>query len=69
MPLYHDPHQQQHQADNEVAWWHDLDIKRLENAKGLWAETRPKSAPVVIAPTSSGEDAGSNIEVNVGELQ
>ena len=39
MPLCRDHHQQLHQAGNEVAWWHDLDIKALEIAKGLWEET------------------------------
>jgi hypothetical protein len=28
-----------------VAWWHDLDIKALEIAKGLWEESRTKAFP------------------------
>jgi hypothetical protein len=40
VPLCRDHHQQLHQAGNEVAWWHDLDIKPLEIAKKLWVESR-----------------------------
>jgi len=36
VPLCRDHHQQLHQTGNEVAWWHDLDIKPLEIAKDLW---------------------------------
>jgi len=43
VPLCRDHHQQLHQVGNEVAWWHDLNIKALEIAKRLWEETRPKS--------------------------
>jgi hypothetical protein len=42
VPLCRDHHQQLHQAGNEVAWWHDLDIKALETAKRLWEESRMK---------------------------
>ena len=45
VPLCRDHHQQLHQAGNEVAWWHDLDIKALEIAKGLWEESRMKVFP------------------------
>jgi hypothetical protein len=43
-----------HQAGNEVAWWGNFTIKPLEVAKGLWDQTRPKSATVDIHPN---EDA------------
>ena len=45
VPLCRDYHQQLHQAGNEVAWWHDLDIKALEIAKGLWEESQTKAFP------------------------
>src|SRR5450756_2477423 len=45
VPLCRDHHQQLHQAGNEVAWWHDSDIKALEIAKGLWEESRTKAFP------------------------
>lgn len=45
VPLCRDHHQQLHQAGNEAAWWHDLDIKPLEIAKGLWEESRTKAFP------------------------
>jgi hypothetical protein len=45
VPLCREHHQQLHQAGNEVAWWHDLDIKALEIAKGLWEESRMKVFP------------------------
>jgi hypothetical protein len=36
LPLCRDHHQQLHQAGNEVAWWHEVQIKPLEIAKQLW---------------------------------
>jgi hypothetical protein len=45
VPLCRDHHRQLHQAGNEVAWWHDLDIKALEVAKRLWDESRIKADP------------------------
>ncbi|HZL65892.1 MAG TPA: Rad52/Rad22 family DNA repair protein [Candidatus Limnocylindrales bacterium] len=45
VPLCRDHHQQLHHVGNEVAWWHDLDIKALEIAKGLWEESRTKAFP------------------------
>jgi hypothetical protein len=47
VPLCREYHQQLHQAGNEVAWWHDLDIKALEITKGLWEESRAKTFPNV----------------------
>lgn len=43
VPLCRNHHQQLHQAGNESAWWHDLDIKALEIAKELWMESRSKT--------------------------
>jgi len=45
VPLCREHHRQLHQAGNEIAWWHDLDIKALEIAKGLWDESRMKAYP------------------------
>jgi Rad52/22 family double-strand break repair protein len=44
VPLCRGHHRQLHQAGNEVAWWDNLKINALEIAKGLWEQTRPKSA-------------------------
>jgi len=48
VPLCRDHHQQLHQAGNELAWWHDLNINALEIAKGLWEESRMKANPTAI---------------------
>lgn len=40
VPLCREHHRQLHHAGNEVAWWHDIDIKPLPIAKGLWADSR-----------------------------
>jgi hypothetical protein len=58
VPLCRDHHQQLHQAGNEMAWWHDSDIKALEIAKGLWEESRAKSSSMINANTS-GADGSS----------
>jgi hypothetical protein len=42
VPLCRDHHQQLHQAGNELAWWHDLNINALEIAKELWTQSRAK---------------------------
>jgi hypothetical protein len=68
VPLCRGHHRQLHQAGNEIAWWHDLDINALEIAKGLWEETHPKSALVINAPTSEAETDGSNDEMSVSAL-
>jgi DNA recombination protein Rad52 len=39
VPLCREHHRQLHQAGNEVAWWHNLNIKPLPIAKSLWAES------------------------------
>ena len=44
VPLCRGHHRQLHQTGNEVAWWKNLQINALEIAKGLWEQTRPKSA-------------------------
>jgi hypothetical protein len=44
VPLCRDHHRQLHQAGNEVAWWHNLNIKPLPIAKSLWAESHSASA-------------------------
>jgi Rad52/22 family double-strand break repair protein len=44
VPLCRGHHRRLHQAGNEVAWWEDLKINVLAIAKGLWEQTRPKSA-------------------------
>ena len=46
VPLCRGHHRQLHQAGNEVAWWEGLKINALDMAKGLWEQTRPKSAVV-----------------------
>jgi hypothetical protein len=38
-------HRELHQAGNEVAWWHNFNIKALENAKILWDQSRTKQSP------------------------
>jgi hypothetical protein len=45
VPLCRGHHRQVHQVGNEIAWWEDLTIDALEIAKGLWEQTRSKSAP------------------------
>jgi hypothetical protein len=44
VPLCRGHHRQLHQVGDEVAWWEKLNLKPLEVAKGLWEQTRPKSA-------------------------
>jgi hypothetical protein len=41
VPLCRDHHRQLHRVGNEVAWWHNLNIKPLPIAKSLWAESHP----------------------------
>ena len=48
VPLCRDHHHQLHRAGNEVAWWHDLDIKPLEIAKALWHESRTMIVQVAV---------------------
>ena len=55
VPLCRGHHRELHQAGNEPAWWEKLNIRPLEVAKGLWEQTRPKSAvqPSASAKTTS----------------
>ena len=39
VPLCRDHHQQLHTAGNEVAWWHNVDIKPLQFAEKLWTHS------------------------------
>ncbi len=55
VPLCREHHRQLHQAGNELAWWHNLNIKPLPIAKALWDQNH------LTAPGSVGVD--SNIEV------
>jgi hypothetical protein len=50
VPLCRGHHRQLHQAGNEVAWWESLKINALPIAKGLWEQTRPKSAAADTQP-------------------
>jgi hypothetical protein len=54
VPLCRGHHRQVHQVSNEIAWWEDLTIDALEIAKGLWEQTRPKSAPAAIQVDEAG---------------
>jgi hypothetical protein len=40
-----------------VAWWQDLQINALEIAKGLWQQTRPKSAAADVHPNEDAAKA------------
>src|SRR5262245_12173497 len=44
VPLCRGHHRQLHQAGNEETWWKSLNIDPLAIAKGLWEQTRPRSA-------------------------
>ena len=50
VPLCRAHHRQLHQVGNEKTWWENFKIDPLEVAKGLWAQTHPKSAPVEASP-------------------
>jgi hypothetical protein len=60
VPLCRNHHQQLHQAGNEVAWWHDLDIKPLEIANRLWAESHASSTLVVDQNTDQNSFIGED---------
>lgn len=40
VPLCREHHRQLHHAGNEIAWWHNINIKPLLIAKGLWEQKR-----------------------------
>lgn len=56
VPLCREHHRQLHQAGNELAWWHNQNIKPLPIAKSLWDQSHPTES------VSAGID--SKIEVN-----
>ena len=68
VPLCRDHHRQLHQAGNEMAWWHDLDIKALEIAKGLWEESHAMSTPRIDANVSQADGDGSPDKANSSVL-
>jgi hypothetical protein len=68
VPLCRDHHRQLHQAGNEMAWWHDLDIKALEIAKGLWEESHAMSTPRIDANVSQADGDGSPDKANFSVL-
>lgn len=45
VPLCRNHHHQLHRAGNEVAWWHNLNIKPLPIAKELWMESQMNKIP------------------------
>ena len=57
VPLCRGHHRQLHQAGNEVAWWENLKINALPIAKGLWEQTRPKSAAADVHPNEDAAKA------------
>jgi hypothetical protein len=57
VPLCRGHHRQLHQAGNEPTWWESLSIEPLSVAKGLWEQTRPKSAAVNSTHQSAGVTA------------
>jgi hypothetical protein len=60
VPPCRDHHQQLHQAGNEVAWWHDLDIKALEIAKQLWEQSHALLTPEnAISHAPPSDDPGN----------
>lgn len=44
VPLCREHHRQLHHAGNELAWWHNIDIKPLPIAQGLWVESKFKKS-------------------------
>jgi hypothetical protein len=44
VPLCRDHHQQMHRHGNEMAWWANLQIDALTEAKELWAATLLQTA-------------------------
>lgn len=50
VPLCRGHHRELHRAGDEVMWWQDRRVAPLEIAKGLWEQTRPKSAHQTTTP-------------------
>ena len=68
IPLFRDHHRQLHQAGNEIAWWHDLDINALKIAKGLWEESHVSPTPIIDANISQADAGGSPDKANSSAL-
>jgi hypothetical protein len=64
VPLCRGHHRQLHQAGNEMAWWHNLDINAIEIAKGLWEESHARSTPIIDANISQADGDGSPDKAN-----
>ena len=64
VPLCRDHHRQLHQAGNEIAWWHDLDINVLKIAKELWEASHARSTPIIDANISQANAGGSPDKAN-----
>jgi hypothetical protein len=64
VPLCRGHHRQLHQAGNEMAWWHDLDINALEIAKGLWEESHVSPTSIIDAKISQADGGGSPDKAN-----
>jgi hypothetical protein len=61
-------HRQLHQAGNEIAWWHDLDINALKIAKELWEESHANSTPIIDAKISQTDSGSSPDKANSSAL-
>jgi DNA recombination protein Rad52 len=68
VPLCRDHHQQLHHVGNEVAWWHDLDIKALEIAKGLWEASHARSTPIIDVKILQADGGSSPDKVSTSAL-
>ena len=68
VPLCRGHHRQLHQAGNEIAWWHDLDINALKIAKGLWEESHARSPPIIDAKISQADGGNSPDKVSTSAL-
>jgi hypothetical protein len=63
VPLCREHHRQLHHAGNEVAWWHNVNIKPLPIAKALWDQNH-STAPG-IADAESQLEAGNDDQIQV----
>src|ERR1039458_6988274 len=64
VPLCRGHHRQLHQAGNEMAWWHDLDINALAIAKELWEESHARSTPIIDVNISQADGDGPPDKAN-----
>lgn len=53
VPLCRDHHMQLHQNGNEAAWWANLKIAPMENARALWCESLRQEEPRSMQGTSA----------------